>query len=76
MSTVNRMGFPRLNDENLRNFDVEASLEFIWDALHDYQEFFNPDEFEQDWDNICTAMAWITEAIEEGTMVLMVEPEE
>jgi len=47
------------------NFDKLESLEFIWDKLHSYRGFDN-DECgvqDQEWDDICTAMAWIEEAL-------------
>ena len=40
-------------------------LEVIWDALHEWR-YYN-DKEEDRWDNICTAMAWIQEDLEEIT---------
>jgi hypothetical protein len=52
-------------------------LEVIWDALHEWQDYsvkeINRYEYdakksealEDNWDNICTAMAWIQEDLEE-----------
>jgi hypothetical protein len=47
------------------NFDTSESLEVIWSALHSYSEHYEEGlkEDEEEWDNICTAMAWITEAL-------------
>lgn len=41
-------------------------LETIWDALHSHREntlseFLDCPKADSEWDNICTAMAWITE---------------
>ena len=53
------------------NFSVIESLEFIWDKLHGYAEESipywkyedsHPEDakvYEEEWDEICTAMAWI-----------------
>jgi len=46
------------------NFDVKQSLEVIWEALHAFREDCIS-EGDQQWDDICTAMAWITEALGE-----------
>ena len=43
----------------LTNFDTEQSLAVIWQKLHAYQDDNCPNE----WDEICTAMAWITDAL-------------
>ena len=46
------------------NFSIPESLEVVWEALHDYQDFADYDkEFEEKWDDITLAMAWITEAL-------------
>ena len=45
------------------------NLEIIWDALHEFRDSISDmDEayVEQKWDEICTQMAWIEEAIQEG----------
>ena len=54
------------------NFSIEESLQVVWEALWVFQEDLNLDdpnlpkelreEREEQWDDICTAMAWITEA--------------
>ena len=46
------------------NFDVIESLNFIWDRLHGYREDCIPvdvdgEPYDGEWDEICTAMAWI-----------------
>ena len=47
------------------NFSIPESLEVVWAALHEYQGFADYGaEFEDEWDNITLAMAWITEALE------------
>jgi hypothetical protein len=49
----------------LTRADKASWLETIWDALHGYRENCIPESEEYDhiWDDICTAMAWITEEI-------------
>lgn len=47
----------------MKNITTEQ-LEIIWDALAAYREDLIPegDEiYDKEWDDICTAMAWITE---------------
>ena len=52
------------------NFDVAQSLNFIWEKLHIYRntpkDIEEDDDvgqsmIEQEWDDVCTAMAWIKE---------------
>ena len=43
--------------------DPQTWIETVWDALHGFREDCISTDDEQ-WDDICTAMAWITEAIE------------
>lgn len=49
--------------------DRESWIETVWEALHEWQdehEGRNPaggTTFEERWDDICTAMAWIEEQI-------------
>ena len=49
----------------------QRCLEVIWDALHEWQDIHegrNPvgkETYEERWDNICTAMAWIKEDLED-----------
>lgn len=48
------------------NFSIPESLETVWDALHAYREDLIPEgdeAYDSQWDDICTAMAWITEAL-------------
>ena len=51
----------------------KRSLEVIWDALHEWHDFMyyadkeKEKEVEDRWDNICTAMSWIQEDLEEIT---------
>ena len=44
--------------------DPQSWFETVWDALHGFREDCISTDDEQ-WDDICTAMAWITEAITE-----------
>ena len=43
--------------------DPQTWFETVWNALHGFREDCISTDDEQ-WDDICTAMAWITEAIE------------
>tara|TARA_B110000908_G_scaffold110422_1_gene129511 strand:- start:1559 stop:1765 length:207 start_codon:yes stop_codon:yes gene_type:complete len=49
----------------------KRSLDIIWDALHEWQDFMyyadkeKEQETEERWDDICTAMAWIKENLED-----------
>ena len=46
------------------SFDVDEALEYIWDALGCYREdCIAGDEHEEEWDNICTSMAWIEDEL-------------
>lgn len=56
--------------------DVRSWIDTVWEALHAYHED-NPTHFEENpeaWDDICTAMAWIQEALSCSEQVD--EPEE
>ena len=49
------------------NFDIIESLDFIWDRLDGYREDcigekHNDASYDEEWDEICTAMAWIEDA--------------
>jgi hypothetical protein len=49
------------------NFSVPESLEVVWAALHGFREDCIPEgdpTYDEEWDNITLAMAWITEALE------------
>jgi hypothetical protein len=44
--------------------DIKEQLNIVWDALEAYREDLIPegdDQFDAIWDDICTAMAVITE---------------
>jgi len=50
----------------------KRSLEVIWDVLHEWQDYqehvlnqVDKEAYEERWDNICTAMAWIKEDLED-----------
>jgi hypothetical protein len=50
------------------NFNIGESLDVVWKALHGYQEAcldHATDDASEEWDDICTAMAWITDALTE-----------
>ena len=47
--------------------DTEAILETIWQALEGYRENCIPEgeaQYDEQWSEICTAMAWIAEDLE------------
>lgn len=47
-------------------FDIPESLETVWDALSDFRAGQLPEgdsDNDSRWDDICTAMVWITEAL-------------
>lgn len=49
---------------NLRANDTESILDTIWSALEGYRENCIPEgeaQYDDQWSDICTAMAWITE---------------
>jgi hypothetical protein len=49
---------------NLRANDRQSMLDTIWSALHCYREDCIPEgrlEYDDDWSDVCTAMAWIEE---------------
>jgi|TARA_R110000737_G_scaffold20201_3_gene38535 hypothetical protein len=51
-----------MND--LHAHDPGSWIECIWDALSGYREDCIPESdstYNEEWDDICTAMAWITE---------------
>ena len=53
--------------QSLTNGDTGAALDVIWEALQDYRENSIPegDEmYDKCWDEICTAMAWISSALD------------
>jgi len=47
--------------------DVNSRLDTIWEALWEWQDVYDggstvgTDTYEQRWNDICTAMAWIEE---------------
>ena len=48
------------------NFSTTESIQVVWAALHGYREDCIPEHdpmWDEEWDDICTAMAWITEAL-------------
>lgn len=50
--------------------DKASWLEVVWEALHDWEAEYEgraavgTETYEERWDNICTAMAWIAEELE------------
>ena len=52
---------------DLTRGDTDSWFETIWDALHGYREDCIPEDhevYEEQWSDICTAMAWIREEVE------------
>ena len=52
----------------LHAHDTESWLDTIWSALHAYREDCIPEgneDYDDEWSDICTAMAWIEEQLSE-----------
>lgn len=52
----------------LKNNNLEAILETVWLGLEGYRENCIPEgdkQYDEEWGEICTAMAWIKEDLEE-----------
>ena len=48
------------------NHDYEEALKWVWDALHAFREDCIPESdpmYDDQWDDICTGMAWIREGL-------------
>lgn len=59
LPAANQDGTPRAGDR-------ESWLECVWDGLHAYREDLIPEgdeSYDATWSDICTAMAWIREAL-------------
>ena len=55
----------------LRANDSDTWLETVWDALHAYREDLIPEgdkQYDEIWNDICTAMAWMTESVKNDVM--------
>ena len=53
---------------NLKHADVSSWFDTIWTALHGYREDCIPEgekSYDEEWEEICTAMAWLAEQFEE-----------
>lgn len=48
----------------ITNFDLHQSLDLIWQTLDKYRE--KCIKSDDEWDDVCTAMAWIKESIQES----------
>ena len=58
----------------LRANNPDSWLETVWDALHAYRADLIPEgdeQYDEIWNDICTAMAWITETVENEWMYKM-----
>jgi hypothetical protein len=56
-----------MTDETLTHGNRESWLETIWNALHSHRETCIPEgepAYDAEWDEICTAMAWVREALD------------
>lgn len=52
---------------DLRADDYASWLTTVWDALHGFREDCIPEGdalFDAQWDELCTAMTWISEALQ------------
>jgi hypothetical protein len=52
---------------SLKANDLDSILDTVWNALHSHRETCIPEgapEYDAQWSDICTAMAWITEDLE------------
>lgn len=52
---------------NLKSNDLESILDTVWQALEGYRENCIPEgnpDYDNEWSDICTAMAWIEEDLE------------
>lgn len=51
--------------------DPRTWLHTVWNALHTYRDEFLPEgeeRYDDEWSDITTAMAWITDALELNVM--------
>lgn len=51
---------------NATSTNPESWLNIVWDALHDYRENSIPegyDDYDEQWEELCSAMAWIREEL-------------
>ena len=51
---------------NVTHSNRVSWLQVIWSALHSHRETCIPEgvpEYDDEWDEICTAMAWIAEEL-------------
>ena len=50
----------------VRSNDPKSWVDCIWEALHAYREDCIPENdpmYDEQWDDICTSMAWISEEL-------------
>lgn len=75
----NQEGLKIIAELPLTNFDTDQALAVVWEALDSYRENCLPirqtttdewrttievDDYAEEWGEITTAMAWITEALQ------------
>ena len=56
----------KINAKPPTNFDQYESMDYIWEVLCDYRENCIPEGVDNNddiWDEICTSMAWIEDAL-------------
>lgn len=56
-----------MSTTDLTRNNLDSILNTIWEALEAYRENCIPEgdsDYDEQWDDICTAMAWITEDLE------------
>jgi hypothetical protein len=54
---------------SLKHNDLDSILETIWHGLEGYRENCIPEgdkNYDEEWGEICTAMAWIKEDLEKA----------
>lgn len=57
-------------DSGLRHIDPQSWIDLIWDKLFSYRDELIPEgnpDYDDEWSDICTAMAWITEELNLST---------
>ena len=56
----------KINAKEPTNFDQYESMDYIWEVLSDYRENCiseGVDNHDDIWDEICTSMSWIEDAL-------------
>ena len=64
MLVIRSMASFIVNSKGLKMHDIKQQLDIIWDALEAYRSDLIPEgdeQFDEIWDEVCTAMAVIQE---------------